>query len=156
MRNQKGFTLIELLVVIAIIGLLATVIVVSLTSPRQKSRDAKRLADIKSVITGLEEYASDNGGSYPTAATVQNLGAGAYVELSNAVGGFTAANPAPVPSLVYLLKISADPLAGNYTYTCQIVAPATTCTKFSIGFSLEGKVNDLIAGPHTATPDGIQ
>ncbi len=39
-NNQKGFTLLELLVVVAIIGLLATVVVVSLNSARGKGGDA--------------------------------------------------------------------------------------------------------------------
>ena len=54
-RSQsKGFTLIELLVVIAIIGLLSTLAVVALNSARQRSRDAKRVSDIRQIQTALE------------------------------------------------------------------------------------------------------
>src|SRR5436853_5053100 len=65
-KNQKGFTLIELLVVIAIIGLLASVVLLSLNSARAKSRDAKRLADIRQLVSALELYFNDKGGYAPT------------------------------------------------------------------------------------------
>jgi prepilin-type N-terminal cleavage/methylation domain-containing protein len=63
--SARGFTLIELLVVIAIIGLLSSIVLASLSSARQKSRDARRLADIRQLQTALELYANDNGGTYP-------------------------------------------------------------------------------------------
>src|SRR5574344_649626 len=65
-NKRKGFTLIELLVVIAIIGILATLAIVSLTTARSSSRDAKRIADLKQLQTALELYYNDYG-SYPTA-----------------------------------------------------------------------------------------
>ena len=64
---RSGFTLIELLVVVAIIGLLASVIVVSLGSSRSGARDARRAADISQLRTALELYASDNTNVYPAA-----------------------------------------------------------------------------------------
>ncbi|NCD01236.1 prepilin-type N-terminal cleavage/methylation domain-containing protein, partial [bacterium] len=66
--KKQGFTLIELLVVIAIIGLLATLSLVALNSARQKSRDAKRVADIKQMQTALELYYNDND-AYPSASS---------------------------------------------------------------------------------------
>jgi type II secretion system protein G len=63
-RKNKGFTLIELLVVIAIIGILSSVVLASLNSARTKSRDAKRVSDIKQLQLALELYFDDNG-SYP-------------------------------------------------------------------------------------------
>jgi prepilin-type N-terminal cleavage/methylation domain-containing protein len=58
--KQKGFTLIELLVVIAIIGLLASVVLVALNDTRIKARNARRLADIKQVVTAFN-LALDSG-----------------------------------------------------------------------------------------------
>jgi prepilin-type N-terminal cleavage/methylation domain-containing protein len=58
--KQRGFTLIELLMVIAIIGILSTIVMVNITSARQKSRDAKRIADIKNIQLSLEQYYADH------------------------------------------------------------------------------------------------
>lgn len=59
-NKVKGFTLIELMVVIAIIGVLATIVSVSLSSARSKPRDAKRLADLNSFQLALDSYFSAN------------------------------------------------------------------------------------------------
>ena len=64
MNKQKGFTLIELLVVIAIIGLLASIVLVSLNTARAKARDAKRIAGLKQIQLALEMYYDDYG-HYP-------------------------------------------------------------------------------------------
>lgn len=60
-KNKKGFTLIELLVVIAIIGLLASIVLVSLNSARGKARDARRLSDLRQIMTALELSYDKNG-----------------------------------------------------------------------------------------------
>jgi len=64
-RKNKGFTLIELLVVVAIIGILATIVLVSLSTARQKARDSRRVADIRQIQLALEVLL-DSGTSYPT------------------------------------------------------------------------------------------
>lgn len=63
-KNQEGFTLLELLVVIGIIGLLASILVVNLTSTRKRARDTKRIADVRNLQTAAEDYYGKNG-KYP-------------------------------------------------------------------------------------------
>ena len=53
-----------MLVVIAIIGLLSTLSIVALNNARARSRDARRLSDIKQMQTALELYFNDVG-TYP-------------------------------------------------------------------------------------------
>ena len=64
LHTQSAFTLIELLVVIAIIGVLASVVLASLNTAREKARDAKRLSEMKEMEKALNIYYADNG-HYP-------------------------------------------------------------------------------------------
>lgn len=91
-RNIRGFTLVELLVVIAIISVLATLLLLQLGVARAKARDAKRIADINQVRSGLELFFDDNG-SYPATMVLGGAGVGSLV-------------PA------YLVNLPVDPLVG--------------------------------------------
>lgn len=66
--NSRGFTLIELLVVIAIIGILSGIIIMSLSSARNKSIDAKIKAQLSSIKVLAEQY-YDEHGSYDKVCT---------------------------------------------------------------------------------------
>ena len=154
-HKTKGFTLIELLVVIAIIGLLSTLAVVALNNARTKSRDAKRLADIKSIQTGLELYFADKN-TYPVVASATTLGAAATGVLCNTTAGFQADGTGC--TVTYMSKVPANPTPvasaeANYTYTSTTAAGAactsgTYCTGYQILFALE----DATAG-YTANTD---
>jgi prepilin-type N-terminal cleavage/methylation domain-containing protein len=61
---EQGFTLIELMVVISIIGFTSTLIMTSVVNARMKARDARRIADMKTLVTGVELYLSKYG-MYP-------------------------------------------------------------------------------------------
>ena len=69
MIKKKGFTLIELLIVIAIIGVLASIVLVSMGGARSKARDAVRQSDARQIGSAMELYYGD-GDVYLTSALV--------------------------------------------------------------------------------------
>jgi prepilin-type N-terminal cleavage/methylation domain-containing protein len=150
-KNEKGFTLIELLVVIAIIGLLASVVLLALNSARAKSRDAKRLADIRQLASGLELYFNDVN-SYPTAGAQNPLP-------STGIG-----SPNIVPTYIGLIPSAPSPADGTCAANGQggngyywVLNTGTNLTStYTVSFCLGAQTGGYVAGPHTLTPAGIQ
>ncbi len=160
--KKKGFTLIELLVVIAIIGLLTTLAVVALNSARAKSRDARRVSDIRQIQTAIELFFNSRSQSqYPwqvTAGTGIILGSTSFNCLDD--DGFGTA----CSGNVYMGLVPENPGPGgaDYVYTAletgtgECTVSPQICDSYQITFSLEGRVEQLNPGAHVATQDGIQ
>jgi len=145
-RNNNriiGFTLVELLVVIAIIGLIASLSVIAFGNARQKSRDSKRVSDIKQVQTALELFFSDQG-RYPT-ATEWNTGS--LYSTSTLTGTTTYMENIPESPDV----IDGDCLTDQYLYNVT-----GDLTEYYISFCLGGTVSANIGpGDLRATNMGI-
>ena len=62
---KKGFTLIELLVVIAIVALFSAITFAASGNARAKSRDARRLTDMRTIQKALESYRTAGNQTYP-------------------------------------------------------------------------------------------
>ncbi len=120
-RAQRGFTLIELLVVIAIIGILSSVVLASLNTARLKSRDARRISDIKQLQIALALYADANSSVYPT----------------------TLAALAPT----YIPVLPTDPSGGAaYKYSALHTGVPATCSSYHLGATLEDSTNQALGG----------
>ncbi|MBN1492870.1 MAG: type II secretion system protein, partial [Candidatus Omnitrophica bacterium] len=64
LHNNKGFTLVELLIVIAIITILATFLIPSIGSGRERARQAKCLNNVRVLITQALLNAEDYTGNF--------------------------------------------------------------------------------------------
>jgi type II secretion system protein G len=142
-KKYRGFTLIELLVVISIIGLLATIVMVSLNSARGKARDARRASDMQQIQKALELYLADNG-QYPVATCP--CGSGGW-ETSDVDPNQFMEYLAP-----YMSKVPVDPInkrdvgfsffgprAGNYFYAYyRYNTPYVDCPDIEDPFAVIG------------------
>lgn len=138
-KSKAGFTLIELLVVIAIIGVLASIVLASLNSARRKSRDARRITDVKQIQLALELYFDGQGNQYPLGSTTCNLTVAYGLEGLQTSG--------------YIPQVPKDPLSGStdataicYRYASGVPTGGSTRTVYHLSAQLEDAANPAFTG----------
>ncbi|CAM2948956.1 type II secretion system protein [Rariglobus hedericola] len=90
MRSRsRAFTLIELLTVIAIIGVLAAVIIGSVSKVRDAARRSTCVSNLRQLGAAFPLYAADNNGFYPAVRQAT------YPYPGDASGSYKKQNPPP-------------------------------------------------------------
>lgn len=136
--NRKGFTLIELMISIAIIVVLTAIIIVNITSTRSKGRDAKKVADVGSIVISLEAYYSKNR-YYPLTLTDLDP----YLGKTSATS-FTDIKYFPL----YLKRVTTS------NVTCGDATGNVKPNYYHISTELENKVTVDKAGKSPENPSG--
>jgi prepilin-type N-terminal cleavage/methylation domain-containing protein len=125
MKKNKGFTLIELLVVIAIIGILASVVLASLTSARIKGK----VAAIESTMSSMRaaaEIGVNNGKYVASICTVDSVGGGIKTLLDSIQLASSKATD---------VRCSSD--AGHFKWAVSAILPATSSTPAGTVFCVD-------------------
>jgi len=143
MKKNKGFTLIELLVVIAIIGILASVVLASLTSARIKGK----VAAIESTMASMRaaaEIGMNNGKYVPNICTKTSTQGGIQTLL---------ASIQLVTSKATDVRCASD--AGHFKWGVSATLPVTSSTPLGTVFCVDSTgysgtpnlVNGVVTGP---------
>jgi len=124
-----GFTLIELLVVIAIIGILSSIVLVSLNSARNKGKDGRIQEEVSQIRTQLES--NNNGTVYTDIGTTTT-------------GGF-------VPSLPWIVGMAGvTPSAGGSSAFRSVAADIDSQgPSATVGTNLKIFTNPAVIGSST-------
>jgi prepilin-type N-terminal cleavage/methylation domain-containing protein len=83
LKKEKGFTLIEIVLVLAIAGLILLIVFLAVSGAQKARRDQQRKSDASRVLSQLEQYASNNGGLYPTSANLAASFTAKYITGNN-------------------------------------------------------------------------
>ncbi len=128
--NTALIIIVVVFVGIVLLGLLSSVVLLSLNSARAKSRDAKRLADVRQMATALELYYND------------------YDRYPNQLSALT-------PSYVGALPTSPTPADGTCTDSSNTYAYVSNGSDYELDFCLGANTGGLAAGRHYFDPQGI-
>lgn len=135
---KSGFTLIELLVVIAIIGVLASIVLASLNTARRKSRDARRISDIKQIQLALELYYDSTTPipGYPPAS--ENVAANCTATLAYGLQALSTGG--------FIPQLPRDPNATPNCYRYATPTIAAAQITYHLAAQLEDPANPAFSG----------
>jgi prepilin-type N-terminal cleavage/methylation domain-containing protein len=161
-KETRGFTLLELIVVITVFTFVVTGVIVAFDSTRKKSRDAKRLVDVKNIVSALDLYYNSQK-TYPAGkdGLPGDISDTCLSQPANNVGFKTG-----VCEGQEFMKIVPKPLPSGENSVCNVtdniysyapIGTVSSYTNYQIEFCLEtSSIQGLSSGKHTISPSGIK
>lgn len=120
----QGFTLIELLISISVITIILSMSLSGVNASRMRSRDAKRIADLRIIQSALEQHAIGNDSrTYPPANSSDAKNSSYCLKYGNAGANYGLYGNKCFND--YLSVVPLDPVGSQYQYqktACFVVS----------------------------------
>ena len=138
---KQGFTLLEMLLVVAIIAILAGIVIVAINPSKQlgAANDAKRWADVNTIVNAVYQYSIDHGGVLPGPAS---LLASDVCTSTPASEVCLTTGATCIVGLVTLTDLSSTTVSG--TYISSIPVDPTGPTTPHTGYYIVKNSNDRV------------
>ena len=128
--KKKGFTLIELLAVVVILGILVTIVGVTVTKSIKDSKEKLYQTQKSSIISSTEMWVADNIERISSGCiyiTLKDLQDGGYADL-NIKNPKTGTSFTPTATYI---TITATTVSGNISFTYDVLLTTpSSCSQF--------------------------
>jgi prepilin-type N-terminal cleavage/methylation domain-containing protein len=156
-QNLNGFTLIELLLVIGILGILTSIVILSVNPRRQLSlaRDSQRRTDVTTILNAIYQYSIDNDGAFPSTLSntpssgngpVLNICKGTYANNGGRCTIIAAPNTANTGGVVSLRSLSGRYVAAIPTDPYWTTLTSTGFTGYKVQRLSNGRLQVTASG----------
>ena len=137
-KQQKGFTIIEVILVLAIAALIFLMVFIAVPALNSGQRDTARKQDVGTVASAIQNYVSNNQGTFPSTTNLTGVASGALQATGGYVNKSTVSNNTKTVTVLTAATTTITPTQGTITiedgYKCSAGGASETVAASASNF----------------------